>query len=51
MNISTAVRSAQKTLRLARRSWKGTCCAKGRGKKHAHKADRRLGKALAREEA
>lgn len=51
MNANTAIRAAQKTARLARRSWKGPMTCKGNGKKLAHKADRRLGKALAREES
>jgi hypothetical protein len=50
MNASTNVRAALAKVRLTRRSWRGLCCPKGNGKKLAHKADRRLGKALAREE-
>jgi hypothetical protein len=49
MNLNTAIRSAGKTLRLARRSFRGACCAKGRGKRAASKAERRYGRALARE--
>lgn len=47
MNAHT-VRAAEKTLRLARRSFRGSNCSKGKGKVAAHKAERRLGKALAR---
>ncbi len=46
MNVDTAIRGACKTLRFARRSFRGACSAKGRGKKFAHKAERRVGRAL-----
>jgi hypothetical protein len=46
MNVETAIRGACKTLRLARRSFRGSCSANGRGKKFAHKAERRVGRAL-----
>jgi len=49
MNTDTAIRSALKTLRLARRSFRGACCPKGFGKRAAAKAERRLGRALTRE--
>ena len=48
MNHST--RAALKTARLARRSFRGANCAKGKGKRIASKAFRRLDKALCREE-
>jgi len=46
MNVDTAIRGACKTLRFARRSFRGASSAKGRGKKFAHKAERRVGRAL-----
>jgi len=49
MNTETAVRRAMGTLRLSRRSFRGACSAKGYGKKAAHKAERRVSKALTRE--
>lgn len=51
MNLSTHIRRAMETARLARRSHKGANSPKGFGKKMAHKADRRVGRALSREEA
>lgn len=47
---STAVRKAAKIARFARRSFKGGNSSKGFGKVIAHRAERRLSKALAREE-
>jgi len=43
------IRRAAKTLRLNRRSYGASC--KRFGKKYAHKAERRLGKAMAAERA
>lgn len=43
------IRACLKTARLARRSFRGANCSKGRGKRFAAKAFRRLDKALCRE--
>jgi hypothetical protein len=47
--VSKAVNAAEKTLRMVRRSFKGSNSAKGKGKKVAHKAERRVGRAMARD--
>lgn len=49
MNLSTNIRRAMGTARLARRSHKGANSHKGFGKKMTHKAERRAGRALSRE--
>jgi hypothetical protein len=49
MNNVKSVNRALNTLRLARRSFRGANCPKGKGKIAAHRAERRLGKALSRE--
>ncbi len=49
MNPHTAIRANLKNALYCRRSFRGSNCHKGRGKRIAHKADRRLGKALTSE--
>ncbi len=49
MNAEHNIRRAMKTARLNRRAYGSSC--KGLGKKAAHKSERRVNKALTREEA
>jgi len=51
MNGNRNIRNALKAARLARRSFKGDNCSKGKGKRIASKTFRRLDKALCREES
>lgn len=48
MNASHNIRRAMKTARMNRRAYGSSC--KGSGKKAAHKAERRVDKALSRGE-
>jgi len=49
MNIANNVRRAMKAARMNRRAYGSS--SKGSGKKVAHRAERRVAKALAREES